>query len=96
MKMDDRRCLVDVRPSRPFDRLEGFRLEFTRGVDIVVIVWSYEIVGEKDICERVTLVERAIRLVVDRRRNGYLCGGNVDRVVSWIVCSLLEVEEVVL
>jgi hypothetical protein len=55
VKMDDRRCLVDIRSSRAFDRLEGFRLEL--GIrydvwmfDIVVIVWSYGIVGEKDIC----------------------------------------------
>jgi hypothetical protein len=58
VKMDDRRCLVDVRSSRAFNGLESFRPEldvrcvwmFVRGVDIMTIVWSYGIVGEKDIC----------------------------------------------
>jgi hypothetical protein len=58
-KIDDRRCLVDGRSSMAFGGLEGFRPEldvrcgvrmFARGADIVVIVWSYGIVGEKDIC----------------------------------------------
>jgi hypothetical protein len=71
VKMDDRRCLVDVRSSRAFNGLEGFRPEV--GIrydvwmfaDIVVIVWSYGIVGEKDI---------------------YVCGGNVGRVSYSVGC----------
>jgi hypothetical protein len=36
VKMDDRRCLVDVRSSRAFDGLEGFRPGL--GADIMTIV----------------------------------------------------------